>query len=70
MEYEIDDDPQGMDGEPDTPDYNDRSDVVKKHRALKNQGETTPERYPKKDREQFSKLGGSLNKSGKSGKKD
>ena len=62
MEYEMQDDPQGMDGEPDTPDYNDRSEVVEKHRALQNQGETTPQKYPKKDREQFGALKGSVDK--------
>ena len=62
MEYEINDDPQGMDGEPDTPDYNDRSKVVENHRALQNQGETKPSKYPKADREQFGALKGSADK--------
>ncbi|MCP9223245.1 hypothetical protein MKP08_10830 [Erythrobacter sp. LQ02-29] len=51
MEYEITDDPQGQDGEPDTPDYNDKSEVIDKHRALKNQSSTTPEHHPKGQRE-------------------
>ena len=51
MEFEISDDPQGQDGEPDTPDYNDKSEVIEEHRALINQDSTTPEKYPKKERE-------------------
>lgn len=47
MEYEIDDDPQG---EAETPDYDDSSEVTRRHRALRNQSSVTPEQYPRKDR--------------------
>lgn len=48
MEYEISDDPQG--GEPDTPDYEDDSDVTEDHRALRNQSSIRPEGYPAAER--------------------
>ena len=48
MEYEIFDDPQG--GEPDTPDYDDDSEVTRDHRALKNQSSVRPEQYPASER--------------------
>ncbi|NTZ41786.1 hypothetical protein G7A66_01520 [Altererythrobacter sp. SALINAS58] len=44
MEYEISDDPQGC--EPNTPDYDDDSEVTENHRALKNQSSIRPEEYP------------------------
>ena len=62
MEYEMQDDPQGHDGEPDTPDYNDRSELIEEHRATMNQGETTPEKYPKEKRAESTALHGSLAK--------
>ena len=40
----------GTKGEPDSPDYSDDSEVVKKHRALINQDSVTAEDYPSKDR--------------------
>lgn len=50
MEYEIDDDPQGRDGEPDTPDYNEESRITREHRALKNQSSVKAEQYPASER--------------------
>ena len=62
MEYEMQDEPQGRDGEPDTPDYNDRSKLIEEHRSTMNQGETTPEKYPKEKRGEYAALKGSIDK--------
>ena len=48
MEYEIDDDPQGLQDEPE----GDRDfGLVEDHIALKNQSSVSPEEYPKKQRQ-------------------
>ena len=51
MEFEIHDDPQFVDGEPDTPDYDENSQVTEEHRALQNQSSAKPEQYPEGERE-------------------
>lgn len=50
MEYEISDDPQGIDGTPDTEEYREEEKVVERHRALQNQSSVEAKDYPRKDR--------------------
>ncbi|RDC59956.1 hypothetical protein HME9302_01153 [Alteripontixanthobacter maritimus] len=49
MEYEMTDEPQRSEGEPEAPDYEDTSETTEEHRALMNQSSVKPSQYPKSE---------------------